>query len=250
MLSALPAYQHVSLSLDWAHGGGDLSTYFDQHDFLTQQHYLPQQHQNLTFNTSFLLDDECRLNGILDSLESSMPDDLAVAIAESELSSKNNAERIKLPADEDDDFNALLQMVDFIETQPIEHVEPSLPFFDPEHAQLQVLLAEIDEFVSSSSDDSMSAEVSLPQKRKLAEVDQDEEVIPRPSTPPHKKEANKRAAIRYRSKKLKEKDALFEECADYARRNQQLRAQIDDVQGEISLIKSLLVQALIVKNGK
>lgn len=63
-----------------------------------------------------------------------------------------------------------------------------------------------------------------------------------------KKESNKAAAIRYRTKKLKEKDELFRECELYAKKNGELKKKIDDLQTEISFIKSLLVEALIKKN--
>lgn len=64
-----------------------------------------------------------------------------------------------------------------------------------------------------------------------------------------KKESNKVAAIKYRTKKLKEKDQLFAECQIYAKKNDEMRKKILDCQSEISFIKSLLVEALIAKNG-
>lgn len=66
---------------------------------------------------------------------------------------------------------------------------------------------------------------------------------PRKRTP-CKKESNKRAANKYRSKKLKAKDDLFNELEEYTRRNEALTAKIDDVQTEIDIFKSLLVQVL------
>ncbi len=65
----------------------------------------------------------------------------------------------------------------------------------------------------------------------------------------NKKESNKAAAIRYRTKKLKEKEQLFAECQLYANKNNELRKNIDDLQTRISCIKSLLVEALIKKNS-
>lgn len=62
-----------------------------------------------------------------------------------------------------------------------------------------------------------------------------------------KRESNKAAAIRYRSKKLKEKDELFRECEYYSKKNELTRKKIDDLQSEISFIKSLLVEALLAK---
>lgn len=64
-----------------------------------------------------------------------------------------------------------------------------------------------------------------------------------------KKESNKAAAIRYRTKKLKEKEQLFAECELYSKKNNELRSKIDDLQTRISCIKSLLVEALIKKNS-
>lgn len=63
-----------------------------------------------------------------------------------------------------------------------------------------------------------------------------------------KKQSNKAAAIKYRNKKLQEKELLFAECNEYAKKNSELKKKIDEVQTEISFIKSLLVEALIAKN--
>lgn len=65
-----------------------------------------------------------------------------------------------------------------------------------------------------------------------------------------KRESNKQAALRYRNKKLKERDELFNECQKYAIKNETMKKKIDDIQTEISFIKSLLVEALIAKNNK
>jgi hypothetical protein len=62
-----------------------------------------------------------------------------------------------------------------------------------------------------------------------------------------KKESNKAAATRYRNKKLKEREDLFVECEMYAKKNTILKGKIDDLQTEISFIKSLLVEVLIRK---
>ncbi|RNA34092.1 cyclic AMP-dependent transcription factor ATF-4 [Brachionus plicatilis] len=64
-----------------------------------------------------------------------------------------------------------------------------------------------------------------------------------------KKESNKAAAIRYRNKKLKEKDQLFTECEEYAKKIEEMRQKVADTQNEISYIKSLLVEALVIKSG-
>lgn len=63
-----------------------------------------------------------------------------------------------------------------------------------------------------------------------------------------KKESNKAAAIRYRSKKVNEKNQLFVECDLYTKKNVTLKQRIDELQTEISFIKSLLVEALIKRN--
>lgn len=63
------------------------------------------------------------------------------------------------------------------------------------------------------------------------------------------KDRNKEAVIKYRSKKIKKREELFAECEDYAKKNSALRQKIDDVLTEISLIKTLLVEALIAKKS-
>lgn len=64
-----------------------------------------------------------------------------------------------------------------------------------------------------------------------------------------KKESNKAAASRYRSKKSKEKDQLFAECNLYEEKNNQLKEKISDLETEINSIKNLLVQALLIKEN-
>jgi len=64
-----------------------------------------------------------------------------------------------------------------------------------------------------------------------------------------KKESNKMAAIRYRNKKLKEKDHLFTECEEFGQKLKDMRQKVNDTQAEISFIKSLLVEALVLKTG-
>lgn len=63
----------------------------------------------------------------------------------------------------------------------------------------------------------------------------------------NKRESNKVAAVRYRAKKVKEREALFRECDEMAARNSQLRSDISDIEQEIGFIKNLLVQALHAK---
>jgi hypothetical protein len=66
----------------------------------------------------------------------------------------------------------------------------------------------------------------------------------------NKKESNKAAATRYRTKKQREREELFIECDAYAKKNTVLKGKIDDLQSEISFIKSLLVEVLLRKAKK
>lgn len=59
--------------------------------------------------------------------------------------------------------------------------------------------------------------------------------------------SNKDAVVKYRSKKQKKKEVLFKECEEYSKKNVELKNKIQDIQTEISLIKTLLVEALIAK---
>jgi len=59
------------------------------------------------------------------------------------------------------------------------------------------------------------------------------------------KERNKEATQRYRSKKLEERAKLFAEVDHYENLNKELRAKIEDIQSEVNLIKSLLVQVYL-----
>lgn len=61
------------------------------------------------------------------------------------------------------------------------------------------------------------------------------------------KTSNKEAVVKYRSKKQKKKEDLFKECEEYSRKNSELKNKIQDIQSEISLIKTLLVEALMAK---
>jgi len=65
-----------------------------------------------------------------------------------------------------------------------------------------------------------------------------------------KKESNKAAATKYRMKKVREKGELFERRDELVKRNACMKKKIEDVQCEINYIKSLLLEALISKNGK
>lgn len=61
------------------------------------------------------------------------------------------------------------------------------------------------------------------------------------------KQKNKEATQRYRSKKLQERAKLFAEVDRYEKLNKELRAKIEDIQSEVNLIKSLLVQVYLAK---
>jgi hypothetical protein len=65
----------------------------------------------------------------------------------------------------------------------------------------------------------------------------------------NKKDSNRSAAKKYREKKQLEKDELFKKRDVLAKRNVEMRKSIEDIQLEISYIKSLLVEALIAKNN-
>lgn len=53
----------------------------------------------------------------------------------------------------------------------------------------------------------------------------------------NKKESNRTAAIRYRNKKVIERDTLFSECEFFAKKNADMKKKIDDTLTEISFIK-------------
>jgi hypothetical protein len=64
----------------------------------------------------------------------------------------------------------------------------------------------------------------------------------------NKKESNKKAAVRYRAKKSKEREKLFAECDLYEKQNSEMKKKIENVENEISFIRSLLIEALLKKN--
>lgn len=63
----------------------------------------------------------------------------------------------------------------------------------------------------------------------------------------NKRESNKVAAVRYRQRKTKERDQLFQECELYGKKNEDLKEKIGDLEQQIGFIKSLLMQALAQK---
>jgi len=62
-----------------------------------------------------------------------------------------------------------------------------------------------------------------------------------------KKESNKEAASRYRTKKLSEKDSLFETKQHLEKQNDDVKKKIDHVQTEINYLKNIIVQMLMTK---
>jgi len=64
-----------------------------------------------------------------------------------------------------------------------------------------------------------------------------------------KRESNKAAASRYRSKKSKERNDLFQQTEIYEKKNIELKEKIQDVEAEINSIRSLLIQALLIKEN-
>ena len=88
---------------------------------------------------------------------------------------------------------------------------------------------------SSSSESDLSSDDSF----KLKKVNKSGRV--------NKRESNKVAAVRYRAKKSKERDQLFQECELFAKRNLDLKEKISDIEQQIGFIKNLLMQALANK---
>lgn len=64
-----------------------------------------------------------------------------------------------------------------------------------------------------------------------------------------KKEANKAATVRYRSKKVKERDELFAQVSEYSKKNSELKQKIENLQSEIGCIKNLIIQIYVKKNS-
>lgn len=64
-----------------------------------------------------------------------------------------------------------------------------------------------------------------------------------------KKEANKAATVRYRSKKVKERDELFAQVSEYSKKNLELKNRIENLQSEIGCIKNLIIQIYVKKNS-
>jgi hypothetical protein len=59
--------------------------------------------------------------------------------------------------------------------------------------------------------------------------------------------SNKLAAQKYRNKKIQKREQLFADCEHYEKLNKDLRKKIDDIQTEVNLIKTLLVQVYLAK---
>ena len=107
-----------------------------------------------------------------------------------------------------------------------------------------------DSFSSSSSpsSDSDSGSLSPPSVTSLDQSNKIKMIRTNNGGHINKKESNKAAASRYRSKKSKEKDQLFVECELYEQKNSEMKQKISDIESEIQSIRSLLVQALLVKD--
>jgi len=210
----------MDVTMDTAtYGGGSLIAI--EHNPSHQQH---EQHQS-TFD---------------DFIESIMPSTSLDATEDTTLST----------------IESLLGLVDHLllpeDSNEVLVIPDDIPSFGDE-TQLQSILSDIEAIYGSRDEDESrtSSSPSTSLKRPFEDDSHEEAASPSNSASPvHKKEANKRAAIRYRSKKQKEKDELFAECEQYAQMNAKLRSDIEDVEGEIGLIKNLLVQALIAKNAK
>ena len=59
--------------------------------------------------------------------------------------------------------------------------------------------------------------------------------------------SNKLAAQKYRNKKIQKREQLVADCEHYEKLNKDLRKKIDDIQTEVNLIKTLLVQVYLAK---
>ena len=109
------------------------------------------------------------------------------------------------------------------------------------------LVESIDGQITSSSFSEMSApvtpaSVASPSEKVLERTKKSSGRIDKSS-----KERNKEATQRYRSKKLVEREKLFADVAHYEKLNKQLKEKIEDIQSEVNLIKSLLVQVYLAK---
>jgi hypothetical protein len=142
------------------------------------------------------------------------------------------------------DFSDLLQ-TDFSEFLMFEntHVEQN----DPVTATTTTSL---DASLSSNSNNSFDSYESVPSTKSIYSKKCRATAIASNSGSVDKKESNKAAANRYRSKKVHERNQLFLECSLYAEKNAKLRQRKNDLEMEIGFIKSLLVDALIKKNKK
>ena len=146
------------------------------------------------------------------------------------------------------DFNLLgFDFMSMPTVDPLDDQPDIQCLIDPTVSELSMLLSDC---VPSVENDDESSQFSFSSKQDASSPVSSSDSIKRVKSRARvdKKESNKAAAIRYRTKKTKERDDLFKECDLYAKKNGELKKRIDDLQTEISFIKSLLVEALIKKN--
>lgn len=124
----------------------------------------------------------------------------------------------------------------FIDDVPLSSSESALSDQQVSSPPMQAQNAEF--YVQESSGDSQSSVDSSDDGCKLKGVK---------SGRVNKKESNKVAAVRYRAKKVKEREMLFAQCDLYEQKNLEMKGKISDIELEIGLIKNLLVEALKVK---
>jgi hypothetical protein len=62
-----------------------------------------------------------------------------------------------------------------------------------------------------------------------------------------KKESNRLAALKYRSKKVQQRQVLFEECQMYKKRIEEMKSNIEKTLEEISNMKSMLLQKVLME---
>ena len=125
------------------------------------------------------------------------------------------------------------------ETYDSESIEsPATSYMNSEDSQMLSGAGDEDESILSASDLTRKSKTS----KRLGRVKTSDSCV-------NKRESNKAAANRYRLKKLKERDELFNECETYELKNIELKRKIDDVQTEINCIKNLLVEALLTKKN-
>jgi len=234
LIGGLSGSESLSLGIDLNSLGFDLA------EFTETTQSIPQQYSPLTAEISALLGDAAdketgnmeqddKLDGFDDLLDLDVSEDVWVAFNQADLllsgSIMDSSSSAPTPGDPTDYSNQALA----INSPPMSTMTAYSTM-----ATSPAASDDCDEdSYASSSPGSNSAEPRLKRTRGRT-ID--------------KKQSNKAAATKYRTKKVAEKETLFAECADYERKNGELKRLIGDCQTEISFIKSLLVEALIAKN--